>query len=105
MPICFSTLICGAPTSVDFSSVVTRESPSSGARSRSRASASAGGAAAASSAPAGRRSAGAAHAGTHARSVLAGASELVVFVAEMEAHRLVSFASTSEVEEEGGLVY
>ena len=41
----------------------------------------------------------------HARSVLAGASELVVFVAEMEAHRLVSFASTSEVEEEGGLVY
>ena len=49
--------------------------------------------------------AGAAHSGTHSRSVLAGASELVVFVAEMEAHRLVSFASTSEVEEEGGLVY
>ena len=39
------------------------------------------------------------------RSVLAGASELVVFVAEMDAHRLVSFASTSEAEEEGGLVY
>ena len=38
------------------------------------------------------------------RSVLAGASELVVFVAEMEAHRLVSFASRSEVEEDGGLV-
>ena len=37
--------------------------------------------------------------------VLAGASELVVVVAEMEAHRLVSFASTSEVEEDGGLVY
>jgi len=38
-------------------------------------------------------------------SVLAGASELVVYVAEMEAHRLVSFASTSEVAEEAGLVY
>ena len=37
--------------------------------------------------------------------VLAGASVLVVVVAEMEAHRLVSFASTSEVEEDGGLVY
>tara|TARA_B100000795_G_scaffold84941_1_gene61701 strand:- start:78 stop:521 length:444 start_codon:yes stop_codon:yes gene_type:complete len=42
---------------------------------------------------------------TRSRSVLAGASELVVFVAEMDAHRLVSFASTSEVEEDGGLVY
>jgi hypothetical protein len=42
---------------------------------------------------------------TRSRSVLAGASELVVFVAEMEAHRLVSFASTSEAEEDGGLVY
>ena len=39
------------------------------------------------------------------RSVLAGASELVVYVAEMEAHRLVSFASTSEVEAEVGLVF
>ena len=37
--------------------------------------------------------------------VLAGASVLVVVVAEMEAHRLMSFASTSEVEEDGGLVY